>query len=35
MEFVIMRLAFEVGDYVLPVGGEDVLVGSVESLIDL
>lgn len=35
MELVIVRLGFEVGDYVLPVGREDVLVGSVESLIDL
>jgi len=35
MEFVVVRFVLEVADYVLPVGGEDVFVGSVETLVDL
>lgn len=35
MQFVVMGLGFEVVDYVLPVGCEDVFVGSVKTLVDL
>ncbi len=35
MQFVVMSFGFKVVDYVLPVGGEDVLVGAVEALVDL
>lgn len=35
MQFVVMGLGFEVIDYVLPVGCEDVFVGSVKTLVDL
>ncbi len=35
MQFVVMGFGFQVVDYVLPVGGEDVFVGAVESLVDL
>lgn len=30
-----MGFGFKVVDYVLPVGGEDVLVGAMEALVDL
>ena len=35
MEFVVVGFILEVADYVLPVGGEDVFVGSVKTLVDL
>jgi hypothetical protein len=35
MQFVVMGFGFQVVNYVLPVGGEDVFVGAVESLVDL
>lgn len=35
MKLVVVRLTFQVGDYVLPVGGENVLVVAVKTLVDL
>lgn len=35
MELVVMRVAFQVIDDLLPVGGKDVLVRAVQPLIDL
>jgi hypothetical protein len=35
VQFVVMRFRFEVVDYVLPVGCQDVFVGTVEALVDL
>jgi hypothetical protein len=35
MQLVVVGLRFEVVDYVLPVGGQDVFVGTVEALVDL
>jgi hypothetical protein len=35
MQFVVMGFGFQVVDYVLPVGGEDVFVCSMKALVDL
>lgn len=35
MKLIVVRLTFQVGDYVLPVSREDVLVVAVKTLVDL
>ena len=35
VEFIIVGIGLEVGDYLLPVGCENVFVGSVKTLVDL
>jgi len=35
VQFVVVGFGFEVGDYMLPVSGQNVFVGAVEALVDL